>query len=565
MVCGLGRSMGLDGEDAINNDLSTNLNDSVVGGNLHTGPVIHNHYHAPQQQDLPPQSSPQPKLPGNRVFSAFKGLWGQADFGVFKQAETWKAFGIAALMFVTISFAALSMFDSMDDIFASDAEPAPIPNIVFESLNRSGIEQPLANSTGWISLEDYRGSIIILDLMARDCGNCHVVQEHIEENMDDWQAMANASDKSLKIFAYGAWYSEDISYLNKSSGGAYHVPHYATGIGSTSAAILEDGTVTDPVRLFTTGGTGQIPVVLILDEEGYIIEKQSTGTPTDGWSNFDGKMEDVLSANPSEKTASDLISSRLAWEEPSTSYVAVFILGMVLSILVYFSPCAFPVLPGFISYYLSLGAREDELIESGKLKTKMPNSLVIGLLSGVGMWTFFAVIGIIAIAMGEAFSKSGAVHYIAIFIALLLVVLGSMMLIGITSHLMGFVDKFVRKYSTTEEDDTFTPRRNMYLYGIGYAAASIDCTAAAVLPFVLYLSTLGPTATGIGVSGLMVGLLILMVLVTTMVGLGRQVMINFLKRATGMIKLVGSWMMIMAGISLTLYLTRPDLVGQVFG
>ena len=497
-------------------------------------------------------------------FGESMGLLKQADFGVFKRAETWKAFGIAALMFVTISFAALSMFDSMDDIFASDAEAAPIPNIVFESLNRSGIEQPLANSTGWISLNDYRGSIIILDLMARDCGNCHVVQEHIEENMDDWQAMADASNKSLKIFAYGAWYSEDIPYLNQSSE-PYHVPYYATGLGSTTGAILEDGSTTDPVRLFTTGGTGQIPVVLIIDEEGYIIEKQSTGNPTDRWAGFDGQMEKILSANLSEQETSELISSRLAWEEPSTSYAAIFILGMVLSILVYFSPCAFPVLPGFISYYLSLSAREDELIESGQLKKKMPNSLVIGILSGLGMWTFFALIGIVAMIMGEAFAKSGAVHYIAIFIALLLVVLGSMMLIGITSHLMGFVDKLVRKYSTTEEDETFTPRRNMYLYGIGYAAASIDCTAAAVLPFVLYLSTLGPSATGIGISGLMVGLLILMVIVTTMVGLGRQVMINFLKRATGMIKLIGSWMMIMAGICLTLYLTRPDLVSQVFG
>ena len=63
----------------------------------------------------------------------------------------------------------------------------------------------------------------------------------------------------------------------------------------------------------------------------------------------------------------------------------------------------------------------------------------------------------------------------------------------------------------------------------------------------------------------MIGLLILMVIITTMVGMGRQVMINFLKRATGMIKLIGSWMMIMAGLSLTLYLTRPDLVSQIFG
>ena len=105
----------------------------------------------------------------------------------------------------------------------------------------------------------------------------------------------------------------------------------------------------------------------------------------------------------------------------------------------------------------------------------------------------------------------------------------------------------------------------MYLYGIGYAAASIDCTAAAVLPFVLYLSTLGTFAISVGLGGLMIGLLVLMVFVTVMVGMGRQVMINFLRRSTGMIKMVGSWMMIMAGISLTIYLTQPGLVSVVFG
>ena len=52
---------------------------------------------------------------------------------------------------------------------------------------------------------------------------------------------------------------------------------------------------------------------------------------------------------------------------------------------------------------------------------------------------------------------------------------------------------------------------------------------------------------------------------TMLVGLGRSVMINFLRRATGMIKLVGSWMMIMAGIGLTLYLTNQEAVALIFG
>ena len=331
-------------------------------------------------------------------------------------------------------------------------------------------------------------------------------------------------------------------------------------MGSADSGELNGGKVVDPVRLFTTAGTGQIPVVMVIDEEGYIIERQATGSPTDKWRSFDSVVELALSSQV-EETA----NLRIAWEEPSTSYVAVFALGMILSILVYFSPCAFPVLPGFISYYLSLGAREDELIAAGKLNNKMPSPVVIGSLSGFGMWTFFLLIGIVAIVMGEAFQKSGLVHLIAIGIAILLIILGSMMLLGVTSHVMGFVQKFVDKYSTTEDDDIFTPRRNMYLYGIGYAAASIDCTAAAVLPFVLYLSTLGGSAITLGIGGLMVGLLILMIAVTVLVGLGRQVMINFLRRATGMIKMVGSWMMIMAGISLTLYLTNRDAVSAVFG
>ncbi len=262
---------------------------------------------------------------------------------------------------------------------------------------------------------------------------------------------------------------------------------------------------------------------------------------------------------------SETFDSRIGWEEPETSVLAVFVLGMVLSILVYFSPCAFPVLPGFISYYLSLGAREDELIEQGKLKTGMPSSFNIGILSGLGMWTFFGFIGILALLMGEFFASSGIIHTIAIFVAILLIVLGSMMLLGVTSHVMGFVQKWVDKYSTTEMDETFTPRRNMYLYGIGYAAASIDCTAAAVLPFVIFLGTLGASAIAFGVAGLMVGLLLLMVAVTMLVGMGRQVMINFLRRATGMIKMVGSWMMIMAGIGLTIYLTSPQTVNVLFG
>ncbi len=41
-------------------DPNASLQDSVVGGDLHTGNVIHNHYHMPQQPPQPQYQPPQP-------------------------------------------------------------------------------------------------------------------------------------------------------------------------------------------------------------------------------------------------------------------------------------------------------------------------------------------------------------------------------------------------------------------------------------------------------------------------------------------------------------------------
>jgi len=211
----------------------------------------------------------------------FMGMLDQADWGVFQRSETWKAFGIAVVLFGVIAFAGLSLFDSMDEIFESDAEPAPIPEIIVQSLNRTGIEDNYTTE-GEIRLSELRGDVIILDLLAHDCSNCHAVQAHLEEYMDEWKQTADENGVGFHIVGYGAWYQESLEYLNE-SGGEYTVPLYPTGLGSTTSALLEDGSTTDPVKLFTTAGTGQIPGVMVIDVEGYIVERQATGTPIGGW------------------------------------------------------------------------------------------------------------------------------------------------------------------------------------------------------------------------------------------------------------------------------------------
>ena len=480
------------------------------------------------------------------------------DLRTFARKETYVALGIGLILFSLIAYAGLSVFGISSTMFAQSGESIPIDELEFQTLNRTGIEDNITNDTGWFRLSEHQGKVIILDMMAHDCSNCHGVQARIEDKMNEWHSLSE--ERELIIIGYGSYYSESLEYLNK-SGGEYTVPLYPTGLGSTTAAVVNGTERADPNRLFTPGGTGVIPVVMVIDTEGYIIASESSSTPAQGWGAFDEAIQVAMTGEIAQMEQ----LRNYGVQEIDQSMMGVIFLGAMLSILVYFSPCAFPVLPGFISYYLTLGAREDELIEAGKLKGKMPGPLVIGTLSGLGMWTFFAFIGIIAWAMGKSFATSGIIHDIAIFIAALLLILGFFMLTGGTSHLMAWVQKLVDRFSTTEMDDNFTPRRNMYLYGIGYAAASIDCTAAAVLPFIAYLATIeqgNPMFFGLG--SLMIGLLILMVVVVSMVGFGRQQAIGFLRRATGMIKLIGAWMMMMAGAGLLFYLTNTDVVATLF-
>lgn len=556
------------------------------------------------------------------------------DLGVFKDSTTWKALVIGIVLFSIIGYAGLSMFDLASEGYGVDRDDIRLaPDFEVETVNRTVEEGQYVNETGWFKLSDHRGKVVIVDFMAIDCGNCHLVQAHLEKELDTY--MSYDGDYEIVIISVGSWYDlETLSQLNNTFGdpdSSSHMPWIvATGAadsviksdvihsGTNSSSIDLDngaycikaqvnksqeevkcfdigqenkdndnsefdvegidivieenssvnftietsieGNITWDIIQFSRGAMVEeyqaqaIPVVLVIDHEGFVVAKENSGSPTGGWDEFDSI---VLAAARGE--AEDF---RFSIAEVDRSASAIFAMGLLLGVLVYFSPCAFPILPGYISYYVNLAQREDELMEAGKLESRMPAHWILGGLAALGQLTFFALIGIIVLGLGSFINLSGVLHYFALAVAILLVVLGAFMLTGGTAHLLGFVQKLVDKYSTTEMDDRFTPKRNMYLWGIGYSAASIDCTAAAVIPFIAYLALIGGTATWTGLGGLMLSVSVLMIGVTTVVGLGQQQFVSILRRATGLIKAIGAWMMMMAGIALIFYLTQPELIAS---
>ncbi len=472
------------------------------------------------------------------------------DFDVLRQKETWQAFGVGIVLFCIIGYSSLTLFGLSASAYGVSDDIELVPDFEVATMNRTGIDDAIADDSGMIRLSDLQGSVVVLDFMAVDCSNCHYVQTHIDQNLEDWRTLDGPYE--VLVLSIGSWYGyetfEDINETFGDSGSDKHMP-WPVANGGTDVVILEDGGSGDLVEYYSAQA---IPLVIVIDHEGYVVAKENTGTPLDGWSSFDSA---VASANVG---AADEL--RFGIEKADRSLSGVFVIGLFLGVLVYFSPCAFPVLPSYIAYYLNLGMREDELQQAGKLSGSMPKSFEVGGYAALGQLTFFGAVGAIIFGLDGIIDLSGVLHDIAIAIALLLVILGALMLLGWTSHLLNWVQGVLDRYQTTEMDEQFTPRRNMYLWGIGYSAASVDCTAAAVFPFVAWLAVVGEGAFVSGMMGLILSVTMLMIAVTVLVGLGRESMLDFLRRSTGVVKATGAWMMMFAGIGLLIYLTQPETI-----
>ena len=479
----------------------------------------------------------------------FAGL----DFGVLREKETWQAFGIGVVLFCIIGYSSLTLFGLSASAYGVSDEVVPVPDFEVETMNRTGIDDVVADENGMVRLSDLRGNVVVIDFMAIDCANCHYVQTHIERNLDGWESLEGPHNVIVLSVATWHWY-ESFDRINRTFGDLDSDKHMSWPVANSGSevVILEDGSRGDLAEYYSAF---DLPIVIVVDHEGYVVAKESTGTPLDGWSSFDSAI-----ARANSGDAEDL---RFGLEKADRSLTGVFVIGLFLGILVYFSPCAFPVLPSYITYYLNLGMREDELREAGRLSGRMPKPIEVGGYAARGQLTFFGVIGAIIFGLDGIINLSGVLHDIAILIAWLLLILGSLMLLGWTSHLLNWIQGILDRYQTTETDEQFTPRRNMFLWGIGYSAASVDCTAAAVFPFVAWLAVVGDGAFIFGMAGLILSVTLLMVAVTALVGMGRQSMLDFLRQSTGIVKATGAWMMMFAGIGLLVYLTQPEIVASL--
>ncbi len=226
---------------------------------------------------------------------------------------------------------------------------------------------------------------------------------------------------------------------------------------------------------------------------------------------------------------------------PAFSDYSLYLLAVVAAVATFFSPCSFPLLPGYLSVYYS---------------TEEPNrrkkALQGGILAAAGVITFTIIMGAVIALLGQGVASSFSVsspnpslltRIFRIVLGIVLVSLGAVQLSNVTfhNHLLDALSS--RFYSAARAGN-----KGLYLYGLGYNAAGIGCAGPIMAGLIVFaLGSGGFISAFLAFLVYSASMASLMLGVSILVSKSKTVLVNDLKFSTPKIKKASSMILIMVG------------------
>jgi cytochrome c biogenesis protein CcdA len=200
----------------------------------------------------------------------------------------------------------------------------------------------------------------------------------------------------------------------------------------------------------------------------------------------------------------------------------------------FLNPCGFAMLPTYVSYYLGRGGSDSPSVAAGVLK-----GLGLGLLVTLGFILVFAVSGVLFSAAGTALARY--IPWLAVSIGLLLIMIGGLLLFGKSIHLPFSLNIPIN------------PRQknvgSFFLFGVGYAIASLSCTIPLFLLVVLQAISTGGITSGLTVFfTYAVGMGLMMTTLSVAVGASKEGISKYLKRVTPYLGRISGSIIVLAGL-----------------
>lgn len=238
------------------------------------------------------------------------------------------------------------------------------------------------------------------------------------------------------------------------------------------------------------------------------------------------------------------------------SYSLLFV-AVLAGTASFFSPCAFPLLPGYLSIFQSNTSESRKSTLSGGVSAALG---VITFTLGLGL--LIALLGS-GVAKGFSISSSEPNTFVRVFrglIGAILIALGMMQLKGVDLK-PKLAEAFAYHVRPRRERSSRKPLFALYLYGLGYTAAGMGCTGpilAGLTVFALGSGGFISAASAFVVFSVTMGGL--MLAISLLVAASQHGLIHRLKASAPRIKRLSALLLIVVG-TFTLFST---IFNQVF-
>lgn len=430
------------------------------------------------------------------------------------------------------------------------------------------------------TLSDYMDNkVVLIDFMGTDCQSC-------EDEMPELVKIYNHFGNRIVMISIDVQRTDTEDDLRD-----FMEDHHA----EWRAAIDDDGELVQKYNI------NAIVRLIIVDKEGTITYSHTGG------SDYDTIKKELTAAD--EGTAEGVKIS---------SGVGLAALAIGAGIFAFFSPCAFPMLPGYMSFYMAKSSQadqgmigdqaggvvegtdvqwefDDEDVKRRKKSEAIRKGTKSGIATALGIVSFYLFIGLLVSISSELVKDY--INLLEPFIGLMLIILGILMVqnIPIGQYLKnawitikwklfsgwqddeqvdeygypiekapGIKDKLAASTENlisrmTGKEFSFEKAKEegyfgLYMFGIGYGAASAGCCFPLFLAIILAALDQGGAANGFFIFVLYAfSMAILMIIVTIFVSMSRNTLLNRMRSATGKIELIGGISLQIVGVYLIWY------------
>ena len=359
--------------------------------------------------------------------------------------------------------------------------------------------------------------VVVLDFMATWCKPCKgVAQETISPLHDKY-----GDDERVIILSVSVSLDDMDDLRNYMTENNYEWPH-----------------ALDPSnQMVTDYGASSIPVVVVIDMDGTVV-MEDQGDSID----FD-KLENVVDAALLGQASAVSVNS-----------AHVLLLAVATGALSFLAPCAFPLLPGFVTFYVTANEGRDEDEDINVFAEALP----AGIAASSGIFLVYLILGLILAIAGNA--AAPLLTYILLPVSLVLLMMGTAWVLKydyawITAPIMEPLRnawwtiklKLSRNKAPKEQTRDFT---GLFSYGVGYGMSSIGCTVPLLIGLTLAASTEFGTFIGsmtvfviyaLSAAMMMIGAILL-------IAASKRVLVDWMRRNMERIKQVSGGVLILVGI-----------------